>query len=559
MTPLTEKPTILARIRTRLAREEGFTVMIALGVLVVTSMLVAGTFAAVQADTPLAQRDLDGKRAYYAARAGLNRFTYELNQNPNLWQTCPEAAKTAIAPGSGQKYSYKWLPANGGTTCSPAPPVQGDPISTFIDGETGTFRMKFIGYSGNPEVSRGLVATFRKDTPLDYLWFTVYETLDPSTYNVPANYAACAAYERDSDPPGAPGYNRPSYCSDIQWITGDDLNGPSYTQDQYLISGSPVFGRLNTNDKTESAVPSSDPNAICTNSACGAGQFRGQKSPNAPMISPPPDNDELRVDAERYGLVVSGVTFITLNGSTASVQSCLAPGTCTTLPAVSIGNNPPGSNAREPIIYVADGPNGCTDTYSPYHPTYPTGGHCGTVYVKGTYNRSLTIAADRDVIVEGNIIKGSNAPVPVLGLVANNFVRVMHGINGRAVDADRNECGSPGTNQTSAPDRTLENLRIDAAILAIKHSFIVDNYDCGSASQMGELTINGAIAQYFRGTVGTGGSSGASTGYLKDYNYDDRLSVAQPPFLFDIASSAWHISRETLCVPNGLAASTTCG
>jgi len=82
-------------------------------------------------------------------------------------------------------------------------------------------------------------------------------------------------------------------------------------------------------------------------------------------------------------------------------------------------------------------------------------------------------------------------------------------------------------------------------MLAIQHSFIVDNFSCGGS--LGNLTVNGAIAQYFRGAVGTTGN----TGYLKNYTYDDRLKVLSPPYLFDISTADWQLSRETLCTPNG--------
>ncbi|MGH2394463.1 MAG: hypothetical protein ACRDGH_13420, partial [Candidatus Limnocylindria bacterium] len=280
-----------------------------------------------------------------------------------------------------------------------------------------------------------------------------------------------------------------------------------------------------------------------------------------PMISPPPDNDELLTDAQNFGTVYSGLTKIELNGNTAKITNCptspLPTQPCTVTPSLPIGKYP----NREPIIYVNNVAGGqCTSvTYSPYNVSYSSSGvtggtgpatsDCGTVYVSGSYNQSLTIAADADIIISGPVTKLVWAPAPVLGLVANNFVRVMHGVSGRLPDKD--QCNG-GTNQTSNPDLTLEDVTIDAAILAIKHSFIVDNYDCGAP--LGELTVNGAIAQFFRGTVGkTGGQ-----GYLKDYNYDDRLAVAQPPYLFDIASSSWHIFRETLCVPGGSAPSTAC-
>ena len=51
---------------------------------------------------------------------------------------------------------------------------------------------------------RGIVASFKRASPLDYLWYTVYETLDPNTYSNPANYQDCAEFERDG---------RPSDCS----------------------------------------------------------------------------------------------------------------------------------------------------------------------------------------------------------------------------------------------------------------------------------------------------------------------------------------------------------
>jgi hypothetical protein len=54
--------------------------------------------------------------------------------------------------------------------------------------------------------------------------------------------------------------------------------------------------------------------------------------------------------------------------------------------------------------------------------------------------------------------------------------------------------------------------------------------------------VNGAISQKFRGAVGTTGG----TGYLKDYNYDDRLRYQEPPNFLDPVQSAWHIQRETL-------------
>ena len=40
-----------------------------------------------------------------------------------------------------------------------------------------------------------------------------------------------------------------------------------------------------------------------------------------------------------------------------------------------------------------------------------------------------------------------------------------------------------------------------------------------------------------------------ATGYIKDYNYDDRLRYQEPPHFLDPVQSAWHVQRETLDFP----------
>jgi Tfp pilus assembly protein PilX len=79
---------------------------------------------------------------------------------------------------------------------------------------------------------------------------------------------------------------------------------------------------------------------------------------------------------------------------------------------------------------------------------------------------------------------------------------------------------------------------IDAAILSTAHSFINDNFECGD--NLGELTVWGSISQFWRGTVGRG-----EAGYIKNYNYDDRLASQQPPSFLSPSTTSWKLSRET--------------
>ena len=61
--------------------------------------------------------------------------------------------------------------------------------------------------------------------------------------------------------------------------------------------------------------------------------------------------------------------------------------------------------------------------------------------------------------------------------------------------------------------------------------------------------MKGAIAQSFRGPVGTGGAT-ISTGYVKNYNYDDRMRFRSPPHFLDPVQAAWRVSRYTEQVPS---------
>jgi Tfp pilus assembly protein PilX len=501
----------LARaLRRRVREEHGFTMLVSLGVLTLTALLTAAVLLTVQSDAHLTRRDLDGKQAYAAAQAGLQTYLYQLNTNSatsGWWQTCANDQQLTpkAVPGTtgGVYYTYTPVWANGNTACSAS-----NPIGSLIDSATGTLRMKFTGYSGSPQVTRTIVASLRTLSPLDFLWYTVHETVDTSLSG-----SACPFYYQGSVP---------TACK-IYWVTGDTVNGPMYTQDQYLVNtgASPTFGR-GPADAIASQVPTSGPNDIFVSSSPQSAKVLGKREPNVtPQVPLPADNGNLLNDANAHGQVYAGTTTITLNGTTANVWNCPAANSCTNTPKLDL--------TTHPIIYAT---GSCSSAYTPKSVSYPTDsannyyGACGDIYISGTYTTPVTIAAAHDIVVTGNTTtsedaKGNPTGPATLGLVANRYVRVMHTCSGN-------------------PNRT-----IDGAILTLAHSFFVDNYNCGG-TPLGQLTVHGAIAQYFRGIVGQTGSSG----YLKNYNYDDRLHVSLPPYLFDLQSTAWTAFRETLCSPS---------
>jgi hypothetical protein len=200
-----------------------------------------------------------------------------------------------------------------------------------------------------------------------------------------------------------------------------------------------------------------------------------------------------------------------------------------------------GSTSTVPIpssgvIYDANSTSSaCSSNYSPYarnSTSYPSTSPCGNVYVKGSYSGSLTIAAENDIIVNGDLRRSGDG---LIGLIANNFIRVYHPLSPTNNTTTPSNC-----NGTSNGSGSLNDIEIDAAMLAIQHSFIADHYNCGN--DLGTLEIHGAISQKFRGPVGTVGNSG----YEKDYTYDDRLRYLAPPHFLDPVESAWHMQRQTL-------------
>jgi len=184
---------------------------------------------------------------------------------------------------------------------------------------------------------------------------------------------------------------------------------------------------------------------------------------------------------------------------------------------------------------VADG--NCGTQYDPLSPsTLTSAPGCGNAFVTGTYSKDLTIAAESDVVIQDSITKTNDS---VLGLIANQFVRVAHPVTG--FTSSVNSSGNASTSCTNVNSNASRT--IDAAILALNHSFTVDNYFCGSP--LGTLTVNGVIAQQFRGPVGTGSGGGIATGYIKNYIYDNRLSLRQPPYFLDPVQASWRVARQT--------------
>jgi Tfp pilus assembly protein PilX len=505
-------------IRRRLSAigdESGFALVSVLVLMIVGTLFALAAWSTSKADIKPTAADRSSKQAYAAAEAGINYYLFRLGQNNAYWADCdqvpppsttePNPVNLAGAstlrwrnvPGTTNSYAIELMPQNGvspvGTWCTTA-----NAQSTLLNAGSGTLQIRSTGQSNG--VRRSVVATLRRSGFLDYLYFTDFETQDPQ---VTGGTNDCKVYRRD----GRTG------CSNIVFASDDAVNGPFHTNDDILTCGTPDFGRT-----TADVVEVSAPPLGYNNSCGGIPNFKGTWGTNAKILTMPASNNALETVAAT-GYLFTGTTKITLK--TGGVFDVTNNGVTQTNKLW-----PPNG-----VIYVK---NGSTAGCQPAHTApqkYDEPACTGNVYVKGDYSQSITIGAANDVIVNGDF-KRSAGSTALAGLIANFFVRVYHPVD------TSSGCGNEQNNATYG--NYLGSVQIDAAILSVGHSFIVDNFNCGTPR--GTLTVNGAIAQTFRGPVGTGGST-INTGYVKSYNYDDRFRVANPPYFLDPVQSSWRKIR----------------
>jgi type II secretory pathway pseudopilin PulG len=546
------------RLRQRLREEGGYTMIAVIGAISLVSMLAAATLAATNGDLNLVQRDVDYKRAHAAAQAGIADYSFHLNNDNSYWARCtnvPEpnavnqvgsTARRRTVPGSTDaEYAIELLPATGKEKCDTTKPVES--MLEQSGPNTGSFRIRSTGYAGKAKVSA--VATYKRASFLDYVYFTQLETLDPVTYwtqpMIEGAYTQCTKFYREGRAnQNIPGTSQP--CLEINFASGDEIKGPLHTNDELLICGTPKFGRSAADTIEVGAPPQgwrANPNPICGEDKP---TFVGPFVTTAPVLKPPATNGRLKkIAGPSY--TFSCQTKIQLEGANMKVTTNAGVSTLS-FPSSGVVYVQGGSCPdKEGVLWPS-----CSSEYSPRTVTYPAGSDCGTALVSGNYSGELTIAAENNIIIEGSITHTSGTQ-GLLGLIANNFVRVKHPFCRTASGASEgcpsgqipaetapNSKGEPECHGGSNAAGSLTNPTIEAAILAIEHSFILDHYDCGS--QLGTLNVKGAISQKFRGTVGLVGTSG----YLKNYEYDDRLRYMEPPNFLDPVEPAWHIQRETL-------------
>ncbi len=182
----------------------------------------------------------------------------------------------------------------------------------------------------------------------------------------------------------------------------------------------------------------------------------------------------------------------------------------------------------------------------------------GNLYLEGVLKGRVTVASQQSIIATGDIVlAGGPHGSDMLGLVATNSVDVFHPRVGTVTSVKRDssctrscaykwgdvagvaDVASWPTRYTDPAVARLNpssGIQIAGSIQTLQHSFLVQKY--GEGGSQGTLLVYGSIAQRWRGIVGTGTGT---TGYIKLYQYDTRLTYSSPPYFPKWAKSQWKL------------------
>lgn len=489
---------------------------------------------------PQTTRNLSYEAAYEAAQAGLSDYIQHLDANESYGLYCKTCASgTASNPAftswvqastSPPEY-YTYAPTNS----------SGLGISLVVSGKAGT---------GTTAVVRTFSYLVKPASSLNDVYWSNFETRDPAIGalwpGAPSGYQDCDVHYDQADyhfgDGIAPATGPPESACEVSFQTGDTLNGPIFSNDTFRMCGTPVFDSTVQSGNIYNTT-AGDPGIFIPSNGCGSDSpsFLGTRS-KVSNQTPRTASDDLP-SARNFGCFITGGT----------APNSLSPVNITMTLSVNVG--PPASTtvtwtptSGTPIIdNAATNANACTSPISVKNLT------SGLIFVNGNVTISGTMTGGLDVVTCST---STDALVGNCNLPATSNIIINGALNYPAANKTM-VSGQPTSDTTDALGLIAQNsvevattstVEIDAAILALKDSFYVNNWFGGSS--YGTLNVFGSIAQNFRGPVGQSGG----VGYVKNYNYDTSLQALFPPFFIPPNGATWGPSSYEECGP-GLAKS----
>lgn len=575
-------------IRIRAARlprgdDTGAALILVVGVGMILAMLMSMLVVVSVNGMRQARTDADWNAALAAAYAGIDEYQSRLAVDTTYYRFGNSAAPFS----SGSSVVLPTSPVNPafgvGTAGSWATVSDSDARAQYryeVDNSkystSGRIRLRATGRVG--QATRTIVADLKQQGFIDFLYFSDYEVQDPAVVGVPG--ATCYTdtsktvmkYSYEGRPMG-------TTCNEIAFGESDVQEGPVHTNDTLRACGSTFTGPVTSADTRSPFYVRRDSNGtLCTAPTFSLAGYPAHTG-NMPM---PATNAELKketrsdltaTDVPRPGCLYTGPTQITfLADGTMNVKSPFTKKTRIGNAAATTGSTPSacgsitdltsvnGATITVPennVIYVQNVPSISTDVNYTAPGTWPANFTCttntgwklqsgtvqsgypqtttstntteaapttttygcrsGDVFTKGSFAGAATVAAENFIFVVGDL-KYVDSQRDILGLVGNNAVWVWNPKNsaGNLID-------------------TSQNRRIDAAILSVAHTFQVQNYAIGPSR--GTLTVNGAIAQKYRGVVRS-----RSGGYAKNYTYDTRFKYMAPPKFLNPTTTTYGVT-----------------
>jgi hypothetical protein len=245
------------------------------------------------------------------------------------------------------------------------------------------------------------------------------------------------------------------------------------------------------------------------------------------------------------------------------------------------------------VVYVANASGtsdpGAIPENNTYNPTAKFNLNDGNVFVSGTLSGQLTIYAANNIYLTAgdptNHLYGGSPPPPatingnsnlavyantqfntsnpasataygingtngtdMLGLIAYNYVMILR--YGWPDDSAPNYYTNITDDYSPQSTTTANNVELEAAIMAINHSFLYEatwppdlssSYCSDNPSLYPILNITGAIIQNDRGAVAGDYNVELGCGYVKNYWYDSRMQAETPPYFLAPGNSGWGI------------------
>jgi hypothetical protein len=434
-------------MRSARARDDsGMALLIVIVSMLILTITASAALAYAVGSLPLSRHDQDSNGALAAAQAGIDDYIRHLNQDDSYWQqTPPDCANQALvgpAQPAGCLHSATpgWAFVNDNGDLKGAA-FHDDINVSGLGGNGSTLTVTATGRVNN--VRRTLQAEVGRSGSTQFVYFTDYEVADPDNL---------VAYPNAEGPADCTevhwweGRSCANDCAEITFIGGDILTGPVHTNDTPLTTNA---GGLQPEFKGYQYYPlsleSSDP--ACKNGTAAngyAGCYRNQTpkfdkpAGYAPVLKLDDNSDQMKTYP---GCDYVGQTRIKFTGDgRMTVWSAETTAANSTTTATCGGTAPNGVSIPVPdaqVIYAGNASSTHQCKAQEISNDLPLAGDVnmvqpdqfcgnGNVYVEGRLTGRVTIAAQNSIIVTGDLTYTNPSGTDLLGLVAGNYVEVMH-------------------------------------------------------------------------------------------------------------------------------------